>query len=248
MPSTSPACASATAFSIALPESVPARVSPEPGHVPMDSSTSRPAPVEPTRTYVAAPRTARSASAARMISGPMPRGSPSVTASRGSMVIVARSGPVEDRRGGGGATRLDLDVHRLALRVDVPAHLRDLLEIRADALLHFVVGVLTRFVVRHDLRDDELLKAVRRRNREDDDRILARALEARLIARRQRVARHLRHEARRIFGRIVEVLRDGVEDRALAERGDEAVGELFGDLHVGRIHLGNDEDLPHLHF
>ena len=79
----------ATARAIASPESRPASASVESGpQSPMDSSTGVPVPAGPTTTGSQAARTRASAKALRTISGPMPRGSPNVTARRTRGVVT----------------------------------------------------------------------------------------------------------------------------------------------------------------
>src|ERR1051325_101135 len=86
MPSTFRACASATARSIASPASLPALVSESPRfHIPMLSATSASVPVGPTTTSVAARDACPSRIILATISGQLPRGSPRVTARRGSV-------------------------------------------------------------------------------------------------------------------------------------------------------------------
>src|SRR5450759_4740747 len=183
IPSTSPCMAICTALSMALPASAPPRAASPPGlHSPTDTSAWAAVPDGPTTTKVAAARTAGSASAALTISGPIPRTSPSVTASRGSVAsaepralmgsVGRRAGAIEDaRRQVRALQRHHRDVYRLPLRIDVPAHLRHLLKIGADSQLHFVVDVIAGFGRLDDLGDHVLRKSARRRNRKRDDRI-----------------------------------------------------------------------------
>src|SRR4051812_1049920 len=175
------------AISIASPASFPpAAAVPFPSQVPMDFVTGAAVPDGPTTVKLARPEISRSASAAAMISGPMPRGSPTVIASRGRLMLVSatrreREDPHRFLR----AVRVRAHVHRLSLRIDVLPHLADLLELRANARLDFVVAVIAGLGDRCDLRDDELVVADRGWNREGDDRILLHVLESRLITRRQ---------------------------------------------------------------
>src|SRR2546421_4677731 len=81
-----------------------------------------------------------SASAFATTSGPMPRGSPSVTARRGR---VTRSGP-------------DVDVRRAAQNLEVMLYRELLAHVLADPILHVVEGQLTLGQALQELEHDEL--------------------------------------------------------------------------------------------
>src|ERR1043166_1917169 len=121
MASTSPASASRTACSTASPAILPASWgSRERGAVPSDA-TEGPAPRSPLPTMVISASSGPSASALATTSGPIPRGSPSVTASRGTT-------PLEPDGG----------VGRTGQQVEVVFDGELLAQAVADAVLHLV--------------------------------------------------------------------------------------------------------------
>src|SRR5256714_13596910 len=126
MPSTSPVRARRTAASTAWPAIRPA--------------TSGPAPRSPAPSRVMSASSGPRASAFATTSGPMPRGSPSVTARRGR---VTRSGP-------------DVDVRRAAQHLEVMLYRELLAHVLADPILHVVEGQLTLGQALQELEHDEL--------------------------------------------------------------------------------------------
>src|SRR4051812_8155478 len=119
-----------------------------------------PVPNGPTRTNDADARRDASARAAFTISGPMPRGSPRVTAMTGfAAALTAASRTVEDLDGVVGAIGEDLDVHVLPLLIDVPPRLEHLLQTEANARLHLVERVVAGLRDRRNLRHDEFAVA-----------------------------------------------------------------------------------------
>src|SRR5688572_28804535 len=145
MPSTSPVRASRAAASTAAPASLPAAAASPPGlQSPTATSTSgrAGAPRGPTSTNSPAARSAGSARAAATISGPMPRGSPSVRARRGRALTVGSETNVDEDLA---AQRLDVAVERLLLA-----------ELLAEARPHVVERVLPLLLLGRHLGDDQL--------------------------------------------------------------------------------------------
>src|SRR5882724_12917818 len=156
MPSTSPWSASFTAISTACPATRPARMvrARSSGRSPL------PSPQAPTGTrrwpgtaaiWSSAPTTVISASsgsarARAAISGPIPRGSPSVTARRG--------------RGRPRPLGADVDVGGLAEAIQVPADGELLTELLPDLVLHVLVLDVTGGPPGSHLQHDELLASV----------------------------------------------------------------------------------------
>src|SRR5688572_11543284 len=127
----------------------------------MHSSTRRLGSEGPTRCSSAAARTRLSATAAETISGPMPRTSPSVTASRGRWLTIG-SRSARGRGGGDGQRRQrdrlgpHRDVRLLLERIEVAAHAARFGETRADLLLQLGERHVAARLHRVDLRDDDL--------------------------------------------------------------------------------------------
>src|SRR5688572_11186213 len=125
----------------------------------MDASTGTAVPVGPTTVNWTAERHAGSARTAATISGPMPRGSPNVTANRTGAIAAAsqaRGTTLAPR-----AAMMVLDAHR---HVQVPPHLVDhaahpalLGQLLANLIPEVGEGVRAAIVGLYDLRDDVFL-------------------------------------------------------------------------------------------
>src|SRR5690348_13033454 len=164
IPAATPCCASCTARTIASPLNRPASalasVASRSFQSPTSTSTGTPALHGPTMTRSHASRTRGSASAATTISGPMPRGSPRLTASRGR---------VDDPRDTGASVTSSESQRDVGLLAQLVQDLARLLlggELRADVVPHLGERVLARRGVRDDLHHRVLHGPVWRLQRE----------------------------------------------------------------------------------
>src|SRR5579862_8791174 len=156
IPCTSPRSASSTARTIAPPARRPAFAMDCRGaHVPVSSSACAHVPAGPTITSSAAPLTRSFPRRAATISVPMPRGSPSVTASRGRMRLgydgFGRR-PIGDRH----RVEIHGDVRLAAKPIQEPAQRALLLKLLTDLVPELRQRVLAALVRALDARHDEL--------------------------------------------------------------------------------------------
>src|SRR5215218_1360446 len=242
--------ASSIARSTDRPARRPARASSRLAPSPTVSSTSMPCTVGPTTSSCAAARTRASAAAARTISGPMPRTSPSVTASRGRSVTTRRGSA---RRRGGERRQVDRlaadrDVALLAEGVEVAPHTARLGEAGADLLLDLGKSHVAALLDRVDLSDDDLDRNVGVAwDVEHDDLLRLLSLERLLVLLRQPGAREGREQRGLLSTPVVVVLlRKRVERCAGAPSGGYAVALQARSGDVGGVDLGRDEDVARL--
>src|SRR5437667_39281 len=157
-----------------------------------------------------------SARAFAATSGPMPRGSPTVTARRGR---ATRSGA-------------DVDVRRAAQDLEVVLYRELLAHVLADPILHVVEGQLTLGQALHELENHEFgpprIHAHGEHRLQSGDGIAA--------DRARVVRRQLRH------GQLGHDL--ALRGIAVAEHHDERLGELAGAGLRPRIGLRGNDDLP----
>src|SRR5207244_940154 len=191
MPSTTPFCAISTARSIAAPASVPANAGSALSlHAPTDSSTGTAVPLGPTSSSLASRSARPSRTILATISGPIPRGSPSVTARRGA----ALTSPGLGRRSAGRRVETNRHVRLLAQRLEESFDRALLDELRADALAKIAELVLAALLGRDQLGHHELGVAGDAGDRKHHNVARLFVRECLLIARRHGVARHRRQD------------------------------------------------------
>src|SRR5688572_20918924 len=246
IPATSPCFAISTARSIARPASCPAHDGSSPErHAPTDSCTSTSTPAGPTRMRSAALVARASRSVLATISGPIPRGSPRVTARRGRPVTSAPLGWRGRRR-----VQPDGDVHLLPQSVEEAANGAFLHQLLANALAKIGEGVLAARIHHEQLRHHELWMPGKAGDLEGHDVVRLLPGERLAIGGWQpRVRRNRREDARLLTARVV-VMSPGerIEGHAVRPLPGDAVCFHPRARHVGGIDLRTDEDVARLHF